>query len=522
MITGRLRARRRERRSYAAPPRASILRAPAVLRKTFFFWRFAPMSQEGPPGPASRRPLRGGRFEAAPDPAVERFTASIHFDRALARHDIRQSLAHAQMLARQGLLAKPEADAIRQGLEAIAGEIEAGSFPFDPGLEDIHMNVEARLRERIGAAAGRLHTGRSRNDQVATDLALYLRDAAAAAGRGLLGLREALVARAQEHVETVLPGYTHLQRAQPVRLAHHWLAFVEMFGRDAARFRDLAGRLRECPLGAGALAGSTLPLDREQTARALGFEAPARNSMDAVASRDAALEFLAATAIAMVHLSRLAEELVLWSTAEFGFVELAEAYSTGSSLMPQKKNPDVPELVRGKSGRAIGNLVALLTVLKGLPLTYNRDLQEDKQPVFDSAATLRDSLEVMAGAVATLRVDRARMREAASDPLLLATDLAEALVREGVPFRDAHEAVGRVVRHCVTKDLDLRALSREDLRAFHPAFPAAAAELASLEGALEGRSLPGGTARARVEAALARARDELRAEREALDAGDAS
>ena len=464
----------------------------------------------------------GGRFEGATDPSVERFTASIHFDQALARYDIRLSLAHARMLHHRGLLSAEDEQAIRQGLEAIAREIEAGSFPLDPALEDIHMNVEARLRERIGPAAGRLHTGRSRNDQVATDLALYLRDAAAAAQRGLLGLRQVLAARAREHLDTVLPGYTHLQRAQPVRLAHHWLAFVEMLGRDGARFRDLGGRLRLSPLGAGALAGTTLPLDPEETAQALGFDAPARNSMDAVASRDAALEFLAATAIAMVHLSRLAEELVIWSTAEFGFIELADAYSTGSSLMPQKKNPDVPELVRGKSGRAIGNLVTLLTVLKGLPLTYNRDLQEDKQPVFDSAATLRDSLEVMAGAVATLRVDVARMREAASDPLLLATDLAEALVRAGVPFREAHEAVGRIVQHCVSKQLDLRGLSRADLCAFHPAFPAAARELVDLEGALEGRALPGGTARSRVEAALDRAEAELRAERAALDAAGAS
>jgi len=486
--------------------------------------RGKPASEPGgaPDGGGASAKLWGGRFEAATDPAVERFTASIHFDQALARYDIRASLAHARMLHHAGLLSAEEDQAIARGLTEIGRELESGSFPIDAALEDIHMNVEARLREKIGAAAGRLHTGRSRNDQVATDLALYLRDAAAAAQRGLLELRQVLAARAREHVDTVLPGYTHLQRAQPVRLAHHWLAFVEMLGRDGARFRDLCGRLRHSPLGAGALAGTTLPLDREQTARALGFEAPAANSMDAVASRDAALEFLAAAAIAMVHLSRLAEELVLWSTAEFGFVELADAYSTGSSLMPQKKNPDVPELVRGKSGRAIGNLVTLLTVLKGLPLTYNRDLQEDKEPIFDSARTLRDSLEVMAGALATLRVDAARMRAAASDPLLLATDLAEALVRAGVPFREAHEAVGRIVKDCVAKDLDLRALSREDLRAFHPAFPAAASALVDLEGALEGRALPGGTARARVAEALDRADAEIRAARVALDAGGAS
>ncbi len=459
----------------------------------------------------------GGRFREDTDPTVERFSASIDFDRALARYDLRLSLAHAEMLNRVGLLEEADLSALRRGLADIASEIEAGRFPFDASLEDIHMNVEARLRDRIGAAAGRLHTGRSRNDQVATDLSLYLRDAARAARAGLLGLQEVLIARAREHVDTVLPGYTHLQRAQPVRLAHHWLAFVEMFGRDGQRFRDLGTRLALCPLGSGALAGSTLPLDREATARALGFAAPSRNSMDAVASRDTGLEFLAHGAIAQVHLSRLAEELVLWSTAEFGFVELADAYSTGSSLMPQKKNPDVPELVRGKAGRAIGNLVALLTVLKGLPLTYNRDLQEDKEPIFDTARTLRDSLEVMAGAIATLRVDAGRMRAAADDPMLLATDLAEALVRQGVPFREAHEAVGRIVAHCVEKDADLRSLSREDLRAFHAGFPSGASELLSLERALEERSLPGGPARQRVLESLDVAEAELRTARRELE-----
>jgi argininosuccinate lyase len=467
--------------------------------------------------PARDKPW-GGRFREGTHPSVERFSASVHFDCALARYDLRLSAAHARMLRARGLIEPADEERIQQGLAAIAAEIEAGSFAFDPALEDVHMNIEARLRDRIGEAAGRLHTGRSRNDQVATDLLLYLHDAARAAQRGLHELRGVLLERAREHLDTVLPGYTHLQRAQPVRLAHHWLAYVEMLGRDAGRFRDLVGRACRAPLGAGALAGSTLPLDREATARELGFAGPARNSLDAVASRDAALEFLAACAIAMVHLSRLSEELVIWSSAEFGFVELADAYSTGSSLMPQKKNPDVPELVRGKSGRAVGNLVALLTVVKGLPLSYNRDLQEDKEPVFDSAATLRDSLEVMAGVLATLRVDRARMAAAAADPMLLATDLAEVLVREGVAFREAHEAVGRVVRHCVEKDADLRALSREDLLAFHPAFPAAAAELLDLERSLEARSLPGGTARAVVRAEIGRVEGELRQALAALDA----
>jgi argininosuccinate lyase len=457
--------------------------------------------------------LWGGRFSAPTDAAVERFSASIHFDQALARYDIRVSIAHAPMLSATGLIPEAEAGTIVAGLEAIGTELEAGTLPLDPALEDIHMNVETRLRERIGPAAGHLQTGRSRNDQVATDLTLYLRDAALAAREGLLELREALLVRAREHLDTVLPGYTHLQRAQPVRLAHHWLAYVTMLGRDVGRFNALAARLRRSPLGSGALAGSTLPLDRVATAEALGFDAPLPNSMDAVASRDGAMEFLAAAAICMIHLSRLSEELVLWSSAEFGFIELADGFSTGSSLMPQKKNPDVPELVRGKTGRAIGNLVTLLTVMKALPLTYNRDMQEDKEPVFDSAATLRDALEVTRGAIATLRVDVGRMGQAASDPMLLATDLAEVLVTEGVPFREAHAAVGQVVRHCVEKDLDLSTLSREDLSAFHPAFPAGASELLSLERALEARSLIGGTARATVLSALDAADAELAAER---------
>jgi argininosuccinate lyase len=463
----------------------------------------------------------GGRFREATDPAVERFSASVHFDRALARYDVRGSIAHARMLGRSGIVSGEDVEALVDGLQRVAREIESGEFPFDAAAEDIHMNVEARLHELAGPVAGRLHTGRSRNDQVATDLALFLRDAVRAVRRGLAELRGVLLARAEEHLDTILPGYTHLQRAQPLRLAHHWHAYVEMLGRDAGRFSDAGARLARSPLGAGALAGSTLPLDRDDTARALGFDEPSRNSLDAVASRDGALEFLAAAAIAMVHLSRLAEELVLWSSSEFGFVALADAYSTGSSLMPQKKNPDVPELVRGKSGRVVGSLVTLLTVMKGLPLAYNRDLQEDKEPLFDAFATLRDCLQVLSGTLATLHVDTERMREAASDPMLLATDLAEALVREGVPFREAHEAVGRVVAHCLEKDLDLGRLSREDLQAFHVAFPAGAGELADLEGSLEARSLPGGTARATVAAALARAGQELDEEMARIEAEEA-
>ncbi len=468
-------------------------------------------------GAASRKPW-GGRFNQATDPTVERFSASIHFDQALARFDIRGSKAQARMLGHSGLIPAEDAEMLVAGLDRVAKELEDGSFPFDPALEDIHMNIEARLREHLGPVAGKLHTGRSRNDQVATDLALFLREVGILTERALLELRAVLLERAREHVDTILPGYTHLQRAQPVRLAHQWLAHVEVLGRDASRFRDGRARITRSPLGAGALAGSTLPLDREWTARELGFELPTRNSMDSVASRDGALEYLANVAISMVHLSRLAEELVLWSSSEFGFIELADAYSTGSSLMPQKKNPDIPELVRGKSGRAIGNLVTLLTVLKGLPLSYNRDLQEDKEPLFDSASTLLDSLEVMAGAFATLRVDSQRMAEAAADPMLLATDLAEILVRAAVPFRDAHEVVGRIVGHCTRKRIDLRCLSRADMQSFHPAFEAGADELLDLERSLESRSLTGGTARSRVEAVLAEVELELAAERTTLEA----
>jgi len=469
------------------------------------------MARKSDPDAAGSEKLWGGRFREATDPSVERFSASIHFDQALARYDIRGSIAHARMLGRTGIIPAGDADTLVAGLEKIAAEIETGEFPFDAALEDIHMNIEARLTEAVGPVAGRLQTGRSRNDQVATDLALYLRDACGAAQHAILELRAVLVERAAEHIDTVLPGYTHLQRAQPVRLAHHWLAFFEALGRDAGRFADAAQRLRECPLGAGALAGSTLKLDRGDTADALGFDAPTRNSLDSVSARDVALEVMAAGAICMVGLSRLAEELVIWSSSEFGFVELADAYSTGSSLMPHKKNPDVPELVRGKSGRAVGNLVSLLITLKGLPLSYNRDMQEDKEPLFDSVATLRDCLEVMAGCVATLRVDIDRMAAAARDPMLLATDLAEALVREGVPFREAHETVGRIVAHCVEGGHDLAGLSRKALQQFHSAFGAGADTLLDIEASFAARDLVGATARSRVEAAVEAARAEIEA-----------
>ncbi len=475
----------------------------------------APVATASPQTPGKK--LWGGRFDQATDPTVERFSASIHFDKALARYDIRGSIAHARMLGRTGLIPEADVKLLVDGLLSIESEIEAAEFPFDPALEDIHMNIESRLRDQIGPVAGRLHTGRSRNDQVATDSALYLRETCLASELGLLELRQVLLERSHEHIDTILPGYTHLQRAQPVRLAHHWLAFIEVLGRDAGRFRDLRQRIRQCPLGSGALAGSTLSLDREDTASALGFAEPTRNSMDSVASRDLTLECLAAAASTMVNLSRLSEELVIWSSTEFGFVELADAYSTGSSLMPQKKNPDVPELVRGKSGRAIGNLVSLLTTMKGLPMTYNRDMQEDKEPLFDSAQTLRDSLAVTSGAIATLRVSVDRMAQAAADPMLLATDLAEVLVREGVPFREAHEAVGNIVGHCTRQSIDIRSLDHEDMQGFNPAFPASAADLLDLERSLAQRQLIGGTSKQRVSQALETASKELAEETRALD-----
>jgi len=461
--------------------------------------------------------LWGGRFSGATDPNVERFSASVHFDKALARYDLRGSIAHAQMLGHTELIPLADVETLVAGLRAIEAEIEAGTFPFDPALEDIHMNIESRLREQIGPVAGRLHTGRSRNDQVATDTALYLRETCWAAQMSLLSIRQTLVSRSAEHIDTVLPGYTHLQRAQPVRLAHHWLAYAEMLQRDSERFADLGRRVRRCPLGSGAIAGSTLPLNRPHTAKALGFEEPTRNSMDAVASRDLSLEFLSAAAICMVNLSRIAEELVLWSSTEFGFIELADAYSTGSSLMPQKKNPDVPELVRGKSGRAIGNLVSLLTTMKGLPLTYNRDMQEDKEPLFDSAITLRDCLEVLNGSIATLHVNEAAMAEAAQDPMLLATDLAEILVVEGVPFREAHEVVGKIVGACSRDGVSLVSFTHEQMQGFHPAFPGAASELLDLERSFARRNLAGGTSRERVSDALDVAVRELEAEAAELE-----
>jgi argininosuccinate lyase len=386
-----------------------------------------------------------GRFRGQADPVAEKFGRSVHFDHRLARHDLDGSRAHAAVLAKAGILSRQEAAAIRRGLDRIEQEILKGKFRWKESLEDVHMNIEARLTARVAAGA-KLHTGRSRNDQVATDLRLWMRERIQGDLAGIRDLQMALVGIGQKHREVIVPGYTHLQRGQPVFLAHHLLAYVEMLERDKGRLRDAARRADVLPLGAGALAGSTLKLDRNLARKLLRFREISANSMDAVSDRDFLVEYLAAVALGGVHLSRLAEDLILFSSVEFGFLKFGEAFTTGSSLMPQKRNPDMAELVRGKSGRLTGHLVALLTVLKGLPLTYNRDLQEDKEAVFDAADTWRDSLKVMARAVASLEVDAGACLYAASSPELLATDVADALVQAGMPFRKAHQVVGAAVR----------------------------------------------------------------------------
>lgn len=402
-----------------------------------------------------------GRFKHRPDPVAEKFSRSVHFDHRLARHDLEGSRAHAAVLAKAGILSRKEAAAIRSGLDRIEQEIAQGKFRWKDSLEDVHMNIEAVLTARVPAGA-KLHTGRSRNDQVATDLRLWIRETIGGDIAALTALQRSLVELGSRHREVILPGYTHLQRAQPVLLAHHLLAYVQMLERDKGRLRDAAKRADVLPLGSGALAGSTLRLDRQVARKLLRFREVSNNSMDAVSDRDFLVEYLAAVALGGVHLSRLAEDMILFSSAEFGFLKFGEAFTTGSSLMPQKRNPDMAELVRGKSGRLTGHLVALLTVLKGLPLTYNRDLQEDKEAVFDAADTWRNSLEVMARAVQSIEVDAGACLYAASAPELLATDVADALVRAGMPFRKAHQVVGAAVRTAEEKGTRIDRLEESD------------------------------------------------------------
>ena len=462
------------------------------------------MSDEIPPAK-----LWAGRFTEPTDALVERFTESVSFDHRLAKHDIRGSIAHATMLAEVGVLSHADRDAIVGGLEGILADIEAGAFEWRTSLEDVHMNVESVLTERIGDAGKRLHTGRSRNDQVATAVRLFVREALDDIGAAIRALQAVILSIAEREADTVLPGFTHLQPAQPITFGHHMLAWFEMLERDAERFAQCRGRVDRMPLGAAALAGTPYPIDRAMTARLLGFDGLCENSLDAVSDRDFAIEFISDCALAMMHLSRMSEELVLWVSAPFAFVELGDAYCTGSSIMPQKKNPDVPELVRGKSARVIGHLNALLVLMKGQPLAYNRDNQEDKEPLFDTVDTVMDCLRVFAGMLGTLECRRERMREAARLGYMTATDLADYLVRKAVPFRDAHEAVGRAVRSAVETGRDLSEMTLDELRAFSSTIENDVFEVLTLEGSVAARNHPGGTAPAQVRAAIARAKARL-------------
>ena len=440
---------------------------------------------------------------------VKRYTASVSFDQRLWRADIAGSLAHAEMLAAQGVISVADRADIERGLATITADIEAGRFEWQLDLEDVHLNIEARLTALVGDAGKRLHTGRSRNDQVATDLRLWLRDEIDHIAAALVEMQRALVELAALHSDTVMPGYTHMQVAQPVSFAHHLLAYVEMFARDGERLADVRRRTNRLPLGAAALAGTSYALDRERVARTLGFEGVCQNSLDAVSDRDFAIEFSAFAAITMVHVSRLAEEIVLWMNQNFGFIDLADRYCTGSSIMPQKRNPDVAELARGKSGRVVGHLMGLLTLMKGQPLTYNKDNQEDKEPLFDSVDTLRDTLRIMAEMVGGISVKKDAMERAALKGYATATDLADYLVKKGLPFRDAHEAVAHAVKAAIARGVDLSALPLAELQTMHAAIATDVFEVLSLRGSLNARNVLGGTAPAQVLAQVARHRQRL-------------
>jgi argininosuccinate lyase len=447
-----------------------------------------------------------GRFSEPVSELVKRYTGSVFFDRRMAAQDIRGSLAHARMLARQGIISTADLAAIEQGMERIRGEIETGSFQWNLDDEDVHLNIEKRLTTLIGDAGKRLHTGRSRNDQVATDIRLWLRDTVDVIDSLLVDFVRALLDVAEVHAATPLPGFTHLQVAQPVTFGHHLLAYVEMLRRDRERMADCRRRMNRLPLGAAALAGTTFPIDRESVARELGFEAVCENSLDAVSDRDFAIEFTAAASLIMLHVSRLSEELVMWMSPRVGFIDLADRFTTGSSIMPQKKNPDVPELARGKSGRVFGHLVGLLTLMKGQPLAYNKDNQEDKEPLFDTADTVIDTLRVFAEMVPGIKVKPEAMRAALKQGYATATDLADYLVKKGLPFRDAHEAVARAVRAAESRGCDLADLPLAELQAFAPLIEADVAVVLTVEGSLAARDHIGGTAPAQVRAAIARAR----------------
>jgi argininosuccinate lyase len=467
------------------------------------------MTDSQSPTPPDAQSAWSGRFSEPVSDLVKRYTASVFFDQRMWRQDIRGSLAHARMLARQGIIAESDLTEIESGMATIVAEIAAGNFNWNLDDEDVHLNIEKRLTALVGDAGKRLHTGRSRNDQVATDIRLWLRDTIDDIDGLLRNLQEALLATAEIHSDTPMPGFTHLQVAQPVTFGHHLLAYVEMLGRDRGRFADCRARLNRLPLGAAALAGTTFPIDREFVARELGFDGICENSLDAVSDRDFAIEFCAAASLVMTHVSRLSEELVLWMSPRIGFIDLADRFCTGSSIMPQKKNPDVPELARGKTGRVFGHLMGLLTLMKGQPLAYNKDNQEDKEPLFDTADTLIDTLRIFADMVPGIRVKAEAMAAALRQGYATATDLADYLVKKGLPFRDAHEAVARAVRACEAKACDLPDLTLAELREFSPLIGDDVFGVLTVAGSLAARNHPGGTAPSQVRAAIERARKRL-------------
>jgi argininosuccinate lyase len=450
-----------------------------------------------------------GRFTEATDKLVETFTASIRFDQRLYQYDVEGSMAHCRMLARQGLISEEEADVLIQGLSEILREIERGSFVFEDTQEDVHMAIEQRLIEKVGEVGGRLHTGRSRNDQVALDIRLFLRDEIKATDEDLRDLQQSLVAQAKKNLGVIMPGFTHLQHAQPVLFSHHLMAYYEMFRRDRQRLEACLKRVNISPLGSAALAGTSLPIDSALTAELLDFPSVSRNSIDAVSDRDFIIEFIAAAALIMMHLSRMCEELILWSSTEFGYLEISESFCTGSSIMPQKKNPDVAELVRGKSGRVYGHLMSLLTMMKGLPLAYNRDLQEDKEPLFDTIDTVRPSLRILARLWENLSINQERMEEMATAGYTMATDVAEYLVARGIPFRQAHQTVGKIVRYCLEQGKELQELTLQELRGFAKVISEDIIDLLDPKHSVNSRGSKGGTALEQVREAIALAEKEL-------------
>ncbi len=466
------------------------------------------MSEPKTTSETSANAMWGGRFSVGPSEVMEKINASIDFDKRMSAQDIAGSKAHCSMLVKQGIISTEDGNAILQGLDTISREIENGSFTFSAALEDIHMNIENRLRELIGDAAGRLHTARSRNDQVATDFKLWVRSAIDELDKQTGLLIEALIKQAEENFDVIMPGYTHLQAAQPVTFGHHMLAYVEMFGRDRSRLQDCRKRLNECPLGAAALAGTSFPIDRHMTAEALGFDRPTANSLDSVSDRDHALEFMSSGAILATHLSRFAEELVIWCSQGFGFVTLSDAFTTGSSIMPQKKNPDAAELIRGKVGRVIGSMNTLFVVMKGLPLTYGKDMQEDKEPVFDAADTLILSVTAMTGMVSDMVANRDKLHAATADGFLTATDLADWLVKElNLPFRDAHHVTGTIVKLAEDKGCDISDLSLEEMQSVEARISQEIFRVLTVEQSAQSRTSFGGTAPENVKAAAKAARE---------------